>query len=85
MTTLTGTDDSNSKGKALSSTRCFGRYRKYFPSVLLAILPVACATNLQSPDGYVQSFCMDLLKVSASRSSNRVTGDGVIISRGNSF
>jgi hypothetical protein len=34
MTTFTGREPSVRKGNALSSTRLFGRYRKYFPSCL---------------------------------------------------
>jgi len=47
--TLAGMDSSILKGKALPSTKCFGRYMKYFPSFLLQIRPFASATTSSQP------------------------------------
>ena len=71
MSTRTGTDDPSLKGKALSSTRCFGRYRKYFPSVLLAILPVACATNLHHSTSMCSRLARGYLSQCLTRSNRR--------------
>jgi len=62
MATRTWTDDSRLKGKALSSTRFLGRYRKYLPSFLLNILPLASATIL----GYLSGFAMRKRRVRRS-------------------
>jgi len=75
MTTITGTDDFISKGKALSSTRLFGRYTKYFPSFLLDILPWACATTnghpRQASNGSAIALCAHLKPTEEGRSYNR--------------
>jgi hypothetical protein len=57
MSTMTRTDDSSSKGKLLSSTTLFGRYRKYFPSFLTDNLPLACRTT--SDRSLCESVCVN--------------------------
>ena len=49
ITTVTRTEDSSLKGNPLSSTTLFGRYRKYFPSFRMEILPLPCRTTCDDP------------------------------------
>lgn len=46
--TFTLIDDVIGNGKPVSSTRFFGKYRKYFPSFLLKSLPILSLTDQTS-------------------------------------